>query len=50
MNDIGVLRLSDYNYPIYDLPMEMEPFELFPHAPNAVEKAPGYPLEDLDSS
>ena len=42
--------MSDYNYPIFDLPTEMEPFELFPDAPNAGEKAPGYPLEDLDSS
>ncbi|MCZ6502237.1 MAG: hypothetical protein O6945_06970 [Gammaproteobacteria bacterium] len=41
--------MSDYNYPVFDLPEEMKPFELFSSAPNAGQKAPTYPLEDLDS-
>ena len=41
--------MDDYNYPVFDLPVEMKPFELFSAAPNAGKKAPTYPLEDLDS-
>jgi hypothetical protein len=41
--------MSDYNYPVFDLPAEMKPFELFSDAPNAGQKAPSYPLEDLET-
>ena len=42
--------MADYNYSVFDLPTEMKPFGEFPKQLGVGERAPDFPLEDLDSA
>lgn len=40
--------MTAYNYPDFDMAREMPPFDAFRERLHAGEKAPDFPLEDLD--
>lgn len=41
--------MTDYNYVDFDMEREQPPFMAFPNHLHAGDKAPDFPLEDLDS-
>jgi hypothetical protein len=41
--------MSDYNYADFDMERESPPFDTFPGGLRPGERAPDFPLEDLDS-
>jgi hypothetical protein len=41
--------MSDYNYPDFDMARESPPFEAFPGGLRPGDRAPDFPLEDLES-
>ncbi len=41
--------MTSYNYPTFDMANEMAPFQSFPNNLHPGQKAPSFPLEDLDT-